>query len=95
MGAMTAEAIKEIDSNLENQIGFHLRVNIYPPAPYDLVPACIAAIDAVNTNSDWYEFITLPAGIMYRRKFQSVPAWAIIRTFRLDTWIIESELDNE
>jgi hypothetical protein len=56
-----------------------------------MVPTCLEAIDAVNSESNWDKLITLPDGITYKGLTQA-PASAIIEQHHLEFWIIESEL---
>ena len=76
---------------LEQGIELHLTSNHYPPIPVEMVPVCIDAIDAVNSESNWDKLITLPHGITYKGSSQA-PASAIIEQHHLEFWIIESEL---
>ena len=90
MGALRAMDI--FDSfDLEQGIELHLTTNHYPPVPIEMVPVCLDAIDAVNSESDWDKLITLPHGITFRGLTQA-PASAIIEAHHLEFWIIESEL---
>lgn len=90
MGAMKAMDIAE-NFDLEEGISVHLRTNHYPPVPIEMLPTCIEAIDAVNSEADWDKLITLPDGILYKGLPQA-PASAIIEQHHLEFWIIESEL---
>ena len=90
MGALRAMDIAE-NFDLEEGVGIHLRTNHYPAVPIEMVPVCIDAIDAVNSESDWDKLITLPAGISWKGLTQA-PASAIIEQHHLEFWIIESEL---
>ena len=90
MGAMRAMDIAE-NFDLEEGIKIHLTTNHYPPVPIEMLPTCIEAIDAVNSESDWDKLITLPDGISYKGLTQA-PASAIIEQHHLEFWIIESEL---
>jgi len=90
MGAMRAMDIAD-NFALEEGIGIHLRTNHYPAVPIEMVPTCIEAIDAVNSEGDWDKLITLPDGISWKGLTQA-PASAIIEQHHLEFWIIESEL---
>jgi hypothetical protein len=90
MGALRAMDIAE-NFDLEEGVGIHLRTNHYPAIPIEMVPVCIEAIDAVNSESDWEKLITLPYGILWKGLPQA-PASAIIEQHHLEFWIIESEL---
>ena len=90
MGALQATDLAD-NFSLEEGITIHLSSNHYPAIPIEMVPVCIDAIDAVNSESDWDKMITLPAGISYKGLPQA-PASAIIEQHHLEFWIIESEL---
>ena len=90
MGAMRAMDIAD-NFDLEEGIRIHLQTNHYPAVPIEMVPTCLEAIDAVNSESDWDKLITLPHGITYKGLPQA-PASAIIEQHHLEFWIIESEL---
>jgi hypothetical protein len=90
MGSITAMDISE-NFGLEQGIELHLTTNHYPSVPIEMVPVCIDAIDAVNSESDWDKLITLPHGISWKGLTQA-PAHAIIEAHHLEFWIIESEL---
>jgi hypothetical protein len=91
MGAMRAMDIAD-NFDLEEGISIHLRTNHYPAVPIEMLPTCIEAIDAVNSEGDWDKPITLPTGISWKGLTQA-PASAIIEQHHLEFWIIESELD--
>ena len=90
MGAMRAMDIAE-NFDLEEGIKMHLQTNHYPAVPIEMVPTCLEAIDAVNTEGDWDRLISLPTGVSYKGLTQA-PASAIIEQHHLEFWIIESEL---
>lgn len=90
MGALQAIDLSE-NFSLEEGIKLHLASNHYPAIPVEMVPTCIDAIDAVNSESDWDKLITLPHGISWKGLTQA-PASAIIEQHHLEFWIIESEL---
>jgi hypothetical protein len=90
MGRMTAISLAE-ELSLEQGIEVHLRSNHYPPVPVEMVPVCIDALDAVNTDGDWDRLITLPSGILWKGQPEA-PAHAIIEQHHLEFWLIESEL---
>jgi len=75
---------------LEAQIEIHLRSNIYPPVPLDMVQPCIEAIDAF-WEDDTNRQISLN-GNQWRGQ-PTAPAWAIIEGHRLDAWV--EQWDNE
>jgi hypothetical protein len=91
MGALRAMDIVD-NFDLERGIELHLTTNHYPAVPIEMVPVCIDAIDAVNSEGDWEKLITLPYGVSWKGLTQA-PAYAIIEAHHLEFWIIESELD--
>jgi hypothetical protein len=90
MGHSTAIGIKDSDITLEQQIGWHLRGNHYPPVPLSMVKPCIEAIDicqrAIWGDADANERIELPEGVLWRGD-TTAPAWALVESHHLDTWI--------
>ena len=90
MGALRAMDIAD-NFDLEEGIKMHLRTNHYPAVPIEMVPTCIEAIDAVNSEGNWDKLITLPDGVSWKGLTQA-PASAIIEQHHLEFWIIESEL---
>jgi hypothetical protein len=90
MGALQASDLAN-SLSLEQGLAIHLTSNHYPAVPIEMLPTCIEAIDAVNSESDWDKLITLPHGISYKGLTQA-PASAIIEEHHLEFWIIESEL---
>jgi hypothetical protein len=95
MGRLTAMAMtdEELGLTLEEQIGFHLRSNHFPPIPLTMVEPCIQAIDYAN-EGEWDKLVSLPEGIGYKG-LTAAPVWAMIEQHHLETWIVESEFDNE
>jgi hypothetical protein len=93
MGSLTAMELATDDygMSLESQISLHLTSNHYTPIPTSMVPVCIDAIDAVNTDGDWDKEITLPEGISWKDS-TTAPAHAIIEAHHLEFWLIEREL---
>ena len=75
---------------LEAQIEIHLRSNIYPPVPLDMVQPCIEAIDAF-WDGDGSSQIDLNGNIW--RGQSTAPAWAIIEGHHLEPWV--NEYDEE
>jgi hypothetical protein len=96
MGSMTAIdlATNDYGLGLETQMTIHLTSNHYPPVPTSMVPVCIEAIDAVNTDGDWDRQITLPEGVSWRG-MSEVSASVIIEAHHLELWLIEKELFDE
>ena len=95
MGTLSAMAMtdEELGLTLEQQIGWHLQSNHYPPVPASMIPVCIEAIDSYN-EGHFYVEIAMPEGVLYKGK-PTAPAWAIVEQHHLGAWIIESELDYE
>jgi hypothetical protein len=89
MGRMYAEGIAETDATLEEQIGWHLQGNHFPPIPKSMVKPCLEAIDAVNEGY-WDKMIGLPEGVGYQG-LTAAPANAIVEAHHLDTWIMERD----
>ena len=46
MGSLQATEMANSGLDLESTLGWHLRVNHYPPVPTTMVPVCMEAIDA-------------------------------------------------
>ena len=93
MGSLQAMEMAEM-LEIESAIAWHLQSNHYPPVPASMVPACIEAINSVNsgnTYDGWHKVIQLPEGVRYLGS-TSAPAWAIIDQHHLDPWV---ELDEE
>jgi hypothetical protein len=93
MGKMLAEDLSTMDISLEGSIGFHLRVNHYPPVPLSMVPVCIEAIDAY-WEEDLDREITLPEGVFWRNQTEA-PAWSIIQAHHLDAWLTDNYDEEE
>ena len=91
MGAMKAMDIADT-LDVEQGVRVHLTTNHYPAVPVEMVPVCVDAIDAVNSEGNWDKLITLPHGVTYKG-LTTAPASAIIEQHHLEFWLIESELD--
>jgi hypothetical protein len=90
MGYNTAIDLAEnLDLSLEQQIGYHLQGNHYPPVPLSMVQPCIDAIDAYY-DEDYSRFIPMPEGVFYKG-MSHAPAHAIIEQHHLDSWLPEVE----
>jgi len=90
MGFNTATELAEaIELQLEDQIGYHLQGNHYPPVPLSMVQPCIEAIDAYY-DEDFNKEIAMPEGVSYRGK-TTAPAWAIIEQHHLSAWLPEGD----
>ena len=95
MGNLSAMAMsdEELGLSLEQQIGWHLQSNHFPPVPSYMVEPCIQAIDYAN-EGEWDKLISLPEGVGYKG-LTVAPVHAIVEQHHLYNWIIESEFDNE
>ena len=93
MGLMTTLGIGELELTLEEQIGFHLRSNLYPPVPLSMVQPCVDAINAYD-NEDYHAEIQLPEGVEWRGS-NYAPASAIVEGHRLDGFLMEDDYFEE
>ena len=93
MGLQTTLAIAGLELTLEDQVGIHLRSNLYPPVPLSMVQPCVDAINAV-WNEDYFAEIQLPEGVLWRGS-NFAPASAIVEGHRLDAWITEDDWEEE
>lgn len=89
MGYNTAVDIAESGLGLEQGLGYHLRVNHYPPVPSSMVQPCIDAIDAY-WEDDLNREIELPEGVSWRGQ-ETAPAYAVIESHHLEAWCQEDE----
>lgn len=92
MGLMTTLAISEFELPLEDQIGMHLRGNLYPPVPMSMIKPCVEAIDAY-LDEDYSREIELPEGISWKG-ITTAPAHAIVEGHRLDGFLMQEELEG-
>lgn len=100
MGRLTAIGIADTDVSLEQQIGWHLSGNHYPPIPQSMIPTCIEAIDAY-WEEDYDRLIQLPIDgldrngepfqVRWRDGSDKAPARAIIEHAHLDAWLDEED----
>ena len=92
MGTLSAMAMtdEELGMTLEQQIGWHLQSNHFPPVPASMIEPCIQAIDYAN-EGEWDKMVSLPEGVGYKG-LTVAPVHAIVEQHHLSTWIIESEL---
>lgn len=93
MGLMTTLAIGELELTLEDQVGIHLRSNLYPPVPLSMVQPCVDAINAYD-NEDYHTEIQLPEGVEWRGS-NYAPASAIVEGHRLDGFLMEDNWEDE
>lgn len=94
MGSVSAMAIaSEIDLTLEQQIGWHLQSNHFPPVPSSMIQPCIEAIDAYWAG-EAHKMISLPEGVGYKG-LTVAPAIAIIEQHHLDAWLVDEDIDYE
>ena len=82
-----ADQVAEGAISLEAALYWHLTANHYPPLPAALVPACVAAIDAVIAGDDEQRIPLDVAGVVWRGE-TTAPAYAIVEGFHLDAWLI-------
>lgn len=93
MNAMgMAEAVRDGTTSLKDALTWHLMANHYPAVPVSMIPACIAAIDAVNVGDD-ERLIDLPEGCRYRGEPQA-PASAIVEQHHLDSFLNMEDEDD-
>ena len=101
---MTAMDIATSDVSLEQQIGWHLSGNHYPPIPQAMIPVCIEAIDAY-WEEDYDRLIQLPVDgvdrdgkpfqIRWKNGSDKAPARAIIEHAHLDAWLVDDYEDED
>lgn len=89
MGSLQATEMANSGLDLESTLGWHLRVNHYPPVPTTMVPICMEAIDAY-WEDDLDKEITLPEGVFFRG-MPTAPARDIIIQHHLDAWCSEED----
>lgn len=91
MGAMQAMDLANDDFGLglEESIRIHLVSNHYPPVPASMVPACIEAIDMVNSGMPMAK-VQLPEGVSFRG-LPEAPAYDIVEQHHLEFWLAEEE----
>jgi hypothetical protein len=98
MGMMTAIGIAETELSLEQQLGWHLTGNHYPPIPKVMVTPCMEAIEAYH-DGDLDRLIPLPFDgvdrngepfqIRWRNGATEAPARALIEHANLYAWCVE------
>lgn len=72
---------------------WHMRANLYPPPPTQMIDVARQAIELANAGrAD--ELVELPEGVTYRDGRTSVPATAIIASFRLEGFIDDTVVDE-
>jgi len=76
---------EDLGVSLEQQIGWHLQCNHFPPAPERMVPVCIEAIRLGNLGN-WDKEIQLPEGVSFRGR-NTTPVSTIVEQLHLDAWI--------
>lgn len=86
MGRMYAEGLAESGLGLGLALSVHLSSNHYPPVPQDMVPVCIAAIEAGN-EGEWDRLIDLPEGVEYKDGRTAVEASVLIESLHLDAFL--------
>ena len=94
MGRLHAEELASMldggELSLEDSVRLHLQSNHYPPIPASMIKPCIAAIDAANSENFDLE-IEMPEDVSYLDG-NTAPAWSIVETFHLDSWIELEEI---
>jgi len=97
MGSVTAIGLADTTLDLETQLRYHLQGNHYPPVPVEMIPTCIAAIDAAY-DEDYDRLIDMPMignfQVTWRGQAKS-PAHAIIEGHNLQWFIDPVDEDNE
>jgi hypothetical protein len=78
-------------TDLDTALTWHLQSNHYPPVPLSMLPACRAAIDALN-DEDPDCMIDLPDGVSWRGEPQA-PAWAVAEQHHLDAFVNQEWAD--
>lgn len=94
MGSIQAQEFAALtqsgDIFLEQSLTWHLRANHYPPVPASMVEPCIQAIEICQASQwgdrDQSERVPLPDGILWRGE-DSAPAWAIVESHHLESFI--------
>jgi hypothetical protein len=86
MGSKTSYEILDTDLTLEEQLGWHLRGNHYPPAPVEMIPVCRDVILWLAEGKDPNQHFALPSPSTWRGE-SSAPAWAIADGHHLYPWI--------
>lgn len=80
-----------IELTMEQQIGYHLQCNFYPPVPSAMVQPCIEAIEAY-WNDDTSAEISLPEPITWKG-LTYAPAYAILEQHHLESWTANYDYD--
>ena len=94
MGSLQAQEFASLTQegtiSLEQSLTWHLRANHYPPVPASMVDPCIQAIEIANASqwgdADLNDRVALPDGVLWRGE-DTAPAWAIIESHHLDSFI--------
>jgi hypothetical protein len=77
MGLQNTLGFIESGITLDQQIGWHLQANHYPPVPSSMVAVCVDVIRWLSVeDNDPNELFELPEGISWRGE-SSAPATAI------------------
>jgi hypothetical protein len=90
MGRVALDGMLEFARDLDTVLVWHLQSNHYPPVPLSMIPACKAAIVAMQADSP-NKSIPLPRGVSWRGK-RFAPACEIVSAHHLDGFIRE---DND
>jgi len=89
MGYMAARDMAAVGDDLgvslEQQIGWHLTVNHFPPPPKSMVKPCVRAVKLYGRGEQDRE-VDLPSPVTWRTR-SSAPAWALVRDFHLEPFL--------
>lgn len=89
MGYMNALSMTTTDLSIQDQVGWHLQYNHYPPIPSSMVDPCVDAIEAASAQ-EWDQEINLPEGVDFKGS-STAPACQIVEAHHLEPWIQEEE----
>ena len=86
MGRMQAEAMLEMDIDLETSITWQLRNNHYPPVPEEMIHVAVKAVRLCREDKFDETIVTF-----FEHQFYgwSVPAYAIVEAYHLEPWVNE------
>lgn len=90
MGKITqADLVMAGIANIDKQLKLHFKANFFPAIPDGMIEPAKQAIELVQQERGTEE-IELPAGTTFQYK-STVPAYILIDTLRLESWIIGGE----
>ena len=104
MGRMTAIGISQSGVDMLRGLEIHLVGNFYPPHTKKFAPLCAKAIEVYNENmfeieelgiySSLEEEYKIPDEVKFRgRDYMTLSE--VLESFRLDPWLIVTELEEE